>query len=317
MASTATSTPHMSAPVVLPSIHEMFPEHLMPRARPPASSRLSLSPKSLRPAPVFHIASSRPHRRQPLPLPAVRTQPRSRAQSASSSSSDGDDMEVDGEEGEEGEDGEGQGAEEGKKHVCPTCAKRFKPAEQSANPRQHTHRRDPHNPGIPFPFPFRCPHPSCGRAFNVNSNMRRHYRNHASGALAPAFSAGVARFCVGGGIARLARLTTMGPHLTLVSVVCIVNIIALLPAHPRTPRTIPPAAARLAPRPWEGHTDAHCRAQVAVAVVRVETYTYTRTLSHSTPTAKPTPPPLCSALLAIHHQSTQKPTIHAPFVVSV
>ena len=25
---------------------------------------------------------------------------------------------------------------------------------------------------------FRCPHPSCGREFNVNSNMRRHYRNH-------------------------------------------------------------------------------------------------------------------------------------------
>ena len=26
---------------------------------------------------------------------------------------------------------------------------------------------------------FRCPHPNCGREFNVNSNMRRHYRNHA------------------------------------------------------------------------------------------------------------------------------------------
>ncbi|PBK59266.1 hypothetical protein ARMSODRAFT_899505, partial [Armillaria solidipes] len=26
--------------------------------------------------------------------------------------------------------------------------------------------------------PFRCPFPGCGRKFNVNSNMRRHYRNH-------------------------------------------------------------------------------------------------------------------------------------------
>ncbi|KAK7053568.1 hypothetical protein R3P38DRAFT_2850990 [Favolaschia claudopus] len=29
-------------------------------------------------------------------------------------------------------------------------------------------------------MPFRCPYPACGRAFNVNSNMRRHFRNHSS-----------------------------------------------------------------------------------------------------------------------------------------
>ncbi|KAJ7062534.1 hypothetical protein C8F01DRAFT_1368321 [Mycena amicta] len=28
-------------------------------------------------------------------------------------------------------------------------------------------------------MPFVCPLPGCGRAFNVNSNMRRHFRNHA------------------------------------------------------------------------------------------------------------------------------------------
>ncbi|KAJ7351451.1 hypothetical protein DFH08DRAFT_860539 [Mycena albidolilacea] len=85
-------------------------------------------------------------------------------------------MEVDGEEGEEGEDGEGPGAEEGKKHVCPTCAKRFnRPSSLRIHVNTHTGAT-----------PFRCPHPSCGRAFNVNSNMRRHYRNHASGVLAPA-----------------------------------------------------------------------------------------------------------------------------------
>lgn len=27
---------------------------------------------------------------------------------------------------------------------------------------------------------FRCPYPNCGREFNVNSNMRRHYRNHTT-----------------------------------------------------------------------------------------------------------------------------------------
>jgi len=27
---------------------------------------------------------------------------------------------------------------------------------------------------------FRCPYPGCGRMFNVNSNMRRHYRNHVT-----------------------------------------------------------------------------------------------------------------------------------------
>ncbi|KAJ7203133.1 hypothetical protein GGX14DRAFT_697315 [Mycena pura] len=31
---------------------------------------------------------------------------------------------------------------------------------------------------------FRCPHAGCGRAFNVNSNMRRHFRNHAAAAVA-------------------------------------------------------------------------------------------------------------------------------------
>ncbi|KAJ7117147.1 hypothetical protein C8R44DRAFT_708470 [Mycena epipterygia] len=73
----------------------------------------------------------------------------------------------------EGEE-EGGGPEEGKKHICPTCAKRFnRPSSLRIHVNTHTGAT-----------PFRCPHPSCGRAFNVNSNMRRHFRNHAS----PAFS---------------------------------------------------------------------------------------------------------------------------------
>ena len=35
---------------------------------------------------------------------------------------------------------------------------------------------------------FRCPWPNCGREFNVNSNMRRHHRNHASPASASSSS---------------------------------------------------------------------------------------------------------------------------------
>jgi hypothetical protein len=31
---------------------------------------------------------------------------------------------------------------------------------------------------------FHCPYPNCGREFNVNSNMRRHYRNHSMAATA-------------------------------------------------------------------------------------------------------------------------------------
>ncbi|KAJ7021023.1 hypothetical protein C8F04DRAFT_1142132 [Mycena alexandri] len=197
MASTSTATSYSPPAVVLPSIHEMFPEHLMPpSSRPrtiPIPTPASIFPRSHfvpppplpMPHPTFsfdvlksdprgsslqHIASSRPspphHRRQALP--AVRTQP-SRAHS-SSGSSDGD---AEMEDVDDGEDGEG-GGEEGKKHVCPTCAKRFnRPSSLRIHVNTHTGAT-----------PFRCPHPSCGRAFNVNSNMRRHFRNHASPAFA-------------------------------------------------------------------------------------------------------------------------------------
>ncbi|KAJ7469803.1 hypothetical protein B0H11DRAFT_1731403, partial [Mycena galericulata] len=73
----------------------------------------------------------------------------------------------DGEDGA-GEDGDGV-AGEGKKHVCPTCGKRFnRPSSLRIHVNTHTGAT-----------PFRCPHPTCGRQFNVNSNMRRHFRNHA------------------------------------------------------------------------------------------------------------------------------------------
>ncbi|KAF8148851.1 hypothetical protein B0H34DRAFT_785562 [Crassisporium funariophilum] len=62
----------------------------------------------------------------------------------------------------------------GKKHVCPTCMKRFnRPSSLRIHVNTHTGAT-----------PFRCPWPNCGREFNVNSNMRRHYRNHTT----PGFS---------------------------------------------------------------------------------------------------------------------------------
>ncbi|KAJ7617778.1 hypothetical protein FB45DRAFT_756261 [Roridomyces roridus] len=62
----------------------------------------------------------------------------------------------------------GECGEDGKKHVCPTCGKRFnRPSSLRIHVNTHTGAT-----------PFRCPYPNCNRAFNVNSNMRRHYRNH-------------------------------------------------------------------------------------------------------------------------------------------
>ncbi|KAJ7177354.1 hypothetical protein C8R43DRAFT_820207, partial [Mycena crocata] len=55
-----------------------------------------------------------------------------------------------------------------KRHVCATCGKGFnRPSSLQIHANTHSGAQ-----------PFLCPYPACGRSFNVNSNMRRHFRNH-------------------------------------------------------------------------------------------------------------------------------------------
>ncbi|EMD41167.1 hypothetical protein CERSUDRAFT_80794 [Gelatoporia subvermispora B] len=57
-----------------------------------------------------------------------------------------------------------------KKHACNWCGKRFdRPSSLAIHVNTHTGEK-----------PYVCEFPGCGRKFNVNSNMRRHYRNHCS-----------------------------------------------------------------------------------------------------------------------------------------
>ncbi|KAG6845385.1 hypothetical protein H0H87_010100 [Tephrocybe sp. NHM501043] len=79
------------------------------------------------------------------------------------------------------------GSNNGKKHVCSTCLKRFnRPSSLRIHVNTHTGAtRESCVVAIMSPFThlsiaFRCPWPNCAREFNVNSNMRRHYRNHTS-----------------------------------------------------------------------------------------------------------------------------------------
>ncbi|KAK0492395.1 hypothetical protein EDD18DRAFT_1184396 [Armillaria luteobubalina] len=134
----------MAVMLSLPSIHELFPEHLLPPPKHafPAAGSTHHSFNILRSDPacssLTHIASSA----------SLRPPPRRECTPLSS---------------EDDEDG-------AKRHVCRTCHKRFnRPSSLRIHINTHTGAT-----------PFRCPFPGCRREFNVNSNMRRHYRNHAS-----------------------------------------------------------------------------------------------------------------------------------------
>ncbi|KAF7789086.1 hypothetical protein EIP86_000019 [Pleurotus ostreatoroseus] len=95
---------------------------------------------------------------------------------------------------------------EEKKHCCPHCNKRcalpivshavpdrrpinqVQPSEQPKYTRQYAHRCETYVSEFICVRPinsratpaFQCPYPGCNRKFNVNSNMRRHWRNHLS-----------------------------------------------------------------------------------------------------------------------------------------
>ncbi|KAF7304063.1 hypothetical protein MIND_00637800 [Mycena indigotica] len=212
-----TSAPVSTNLVSLPSIHEMFPEHLMHLQRPythniqtPQTAPLKpytrphpYSTNAQRPTIAlldvlsnsnertnFHAHS--PSLSPPMTMADLRRDPErsrssrrspsrglsssSRSQSPlhSETSLDAEDGSLDLADGDI-DDEAGMSA---RKHICPTCQKRFnRPSSLRIHINTHTGAT-----------PFRCPHPGCGRAFNVNSNMRRHLRNHVGSPTSPGTS---------------------------------------------------------------------------------------------------------------------------------
>ncbi|EKM58818.1 uncharacterized protein PHACADRAFT_135949 [Phanerochaete carnosa HHB-10118-sp] len=148
----AMSPSRPSERVSLPSIHEMFPEHLL--ALPPRGEYRALAPTASNPPPlhpILPLAGGRPGPPvDPLPAsPQMSPGPRPETLAATR---------------------RGSQADEERRHACPTCGKAFnRPSSLAIHVNTHTGAR-----------PFECPFPGCGRRFNVNSNMRRHHRNHSS-----------------------------------------------------------------------------------------------------------------------------------------
>ncbi|KAF7291292.1 C2H2 finger domain transcription factor mtfA [Mycena indigotica] len=223
-----------SPTVVLPSIHEMFPEYLMPAPSSPLPFSTSARPSQPQP---FLGSTRLPPRNHylpgPLPSPLTRRfafdspmptspppppKPHNKAQPPMTTGRDGEreleddesdgnahltnddgEMPVDHEEDDDADDidndieappspastgsaGASPTSTTTRKHVCQQCRKRFnRPSSLRIHVNTHTGAT-----------PFRCPYPNCGRAFNVNSNMRRHYRNHSI-ALSAAANAVAAR----------------------------------------------------------------------------------------------------------------------------
>ncbi|OBZ65401.1 hypothetical protein A0H81_14568 [Grifola frondosa] len=90
--------------------------------------------------------------------------------------------------------GHGRDYHDEKRHVCPICGKPFnRPSSLAIHLNSHTGvQREPISflhymrRGLRAPCPaFQCPYPGCSRKFSVNSNMRRHYRNHDFSTIPP------------------------------------------------------------------------------------------------------------------------------------
>ncbi|KAJ7610594.1 hypothetical protein DFH06DRAFT_1485581 [Mycena polygramma] len=154
---------YASPPIVLPSLNEMFPAHMLRDAEIPPSHNLhDHHPTYALPHPTHPYSSFEAPRNLPVTRLASRG---TRAPSLGAGSSDGDAEYRDGTE----EDGicSVQGRN---RHICTECGKGFsRPSSLRIHRNTHTGAQ-----------PFRCPLPSCGRAFSVNSNMRRHFRCHGT-----------------------------------------------------------------------------------------------------------------------------------------
>ncbi|KAF7294582.1 CBM21 domain-containing protein [Mycena indigotica] len=137
------------------------------------------STSNWRRSPAFGTPSPPPPTLHPPNLPSEPSlspaQSHSELSGSSSHDSDGDTEMNEASEGEGDAEtaprqGKGKGKGEPKKHVCMICSRRFnRPSSLRIHGNTHSGA-----------MPFSCPHPGCGRAFNVKSNMRRHLRNHTS-----------------------------------------------------------------------------------------------------------------------------------------
>ncbi|KAK7455736.1 hypothetical protein VKT23_010769 [Stygiomarasmius scandens] len=194
----------VQSPPALPSIQEMFPEHLLslpPSVRLSIMTTIKSSSLGIR---VNDMGDSSRHVRRPSPkhasnypfptsasnsktlpqsfhrnlqhnAPKSTDLPESEARyppstSRSDSSISPTWTEDDNSAEQELDESEDILADPSKKHMCRKCSKRFnRPSSLRIHENTHTGET-----------PFRCPYPGCGRMFNVNSNMRRHYRNHVT-----------------------------------------------------------------------------------------------------------------------------------------
>ncbi|KAK0440041.1 uncharacterized protein EV420DRAFT_1650637 [Desarmillaria tabescens] len=141
-----------NANVSLPSIHEMFPEHML-HVSPEVHVKGSVPPTLVPSHPyVLPQPTRMPMRKEtnlyPESFPSL-----PRLQSS------------------------GEDDEESKKHICTVCNKRFlRPSSLNVHINTHTGAT-----------PYRCSFPGCGKEFNVKSNMFRHYRCH-TGTVADQYS---------------------------------------------------------------------------------------------------------------------------------